>query len=153
MKKLLNILLILTTSLMVTGCHKYIKAEKVVSQDSVAKTYYGAYNRCDLTWADVILYEKGSDVYCNGVLHLNSPSRAITFKNDNVDAVMKLACSDGKLFDLDWTLEKAHFADGEGKGVDQYNNEYNVSTIKKKEYKKNINHPAKVPSKNFLLKY
>lgn len=153
MKKILNILLIGFIGTFCCGCNKYFTSEVTsVTQDK--DIYYGAYNRRDMTWADVVIYQKGSDKRCEGVVHLNAPTRSITMKNDRTDAVMRLACTDGTLMNINWQLRKNSFADGYGNGVDQYNNSYSFKTVSKGEFKEIAgNHKVQIPNKEFLLKY
>lgn len=153
LKKIFNTLLIGIFGLFTCGCNQYFISDN--SEDTNNKDiYYGAYNRRDLTWADVVLYKKGSDKKCEGVIHLNAPSRSITIKNDRVDAIMKLACTDGTLMSIDWELKKKAFADGFGKGIDQYNNTYNFKTVSKDEFQTIAeDNEIEIPNKEFLLKY
>ena len=78
MKKILLVLCFISVAFCTTGCNLYFK----VKQNDVL--YYGAYNARDMIHADVKLYQQNSDVFCDGVVFLNSPSRAITLKNDLV---------------------------------------------------------------------
>lgn len=152
MKKISNLIVLLLVSFITAGCNQYISSE-VTDVNNVSKTYYGAYNRRDMVMADVIIYEKNSENYCDGVIYLKAPSRSITMKNDRVDAKMKLACTDGKLMDINWKLRRGSFSDGTAEGVDQYNNTYKFKTISKKQYKYNYGRKVEIPNKEFLLKY
>lgn len=150
MKKFLNIILIGLIGISAAGCNKYF-----ISENTSNDSYYGAYNRRDMTWADVVVYKKESDKRCEGVVHLNAPTRSITMKNDRVDAIMKLACTDGTLININWQLRKGSFADGFGEGVDQYNNSYRFKTVSKGEFQQaaDENVKIKIPSDSSLLKY
>ena len=114
----------------VCGCNKYIVST------TPENIYYGAFNRRDMIHADVKVYKLNSNQECDGLVVLNAPSRSITLKNDRVDAVMKLACNDGTLLDLDWELRKGSFSSGSGVGIDQFNNKYEFKTVSKDVYKK-----------------
>lgn len=153
LKKIFNTLLIGIFGLFTCGCNQYFISDNK-DNNQADDIYYGAYNRRDFTWADVVLYKKNSDIKCEGVIHLNAPSRSITIKNDRVDAIMKLACTDGTLMSIDWELKKKAFADGFGKGVDQYNNTYNFKTVSKEEFQAISEYKEiEIPDKEFLLKY
>jgi len=119
-------------SFLISGCNKYIA---VNSDDSV---YYGVFNRRDMIHADVKLYKQDLSVNCDGMIFLNSPSRAITMKNDTVDAKLILGCSDKRLINADLKMTKGGFTNPYGVGVDQLNNKYNFTTISKNEFQKNI---------------
>lgn len=157
MKKFITIGLVIIAGLMCTGCSKYIKATVMLPEgasESQAQVYYGAYNRRDNIWADVILYKKNSNDYCNGTFYINAPSRSITMKSDRVPAKMRLACSDGKVMDFNWMIRKSSFSDGYGKGFDQNNTYYYVSTINKSEFKSNMaGKRAVIPNKGFISQY
>ena len=154
MKKIINILIIGLIGLSCCGCNQYFTSEVTTGVES-SEVYYGAYNRRDLTFADVVLYQRGSEKRCEGVVHLNAPSRSITLKNERTDAVMRLACTDGKLMNLSWQLKKGSFKDGYGEGIDQYNNTYRFKTVSKGQFKEVAGGKKKViiPSKNSLLKH
>lgn len=154
MKKILNIILIGFIGLTCCGCNKYFTSEVTTEADS-NDVYYGAYNRRDFTFADVVVYQRGTDKHCEGVVHLNAPTRSITMKNDRVEAIMKLACTDGTLMSLNWQLRKGSFADGYGEGFDQHNNTYRFKTVSKKEFKEiaDSNKKVTIPNKSSLLKY
>ena len=129
MKKILMFLCLSFVVVCTSGCNKYIKAQK---NDTI---YYGAYNRRDMIHADVRLYQLGSKTYCDGIIFINAPSRAITLKNDLVDAKMNLACNDGKLIDSDIKFRKGGFDRMQGTGIDQLNNIYHFEEITKSEFK------------------
>lgn len=129
MKKILLVLCFISVAFCTTGCNLYFK----VKQNDVL--YYGAYNARDMIHADVKLYQQNSDVFCDGVVFLNSPSRAITLKNDLVDAKMLLSCNDGKLLDSLLQLRKGTFDQLVGEGYDQLNNKYEFQSIEKSEFK------------------
>ena len=151
MKKVLNTILIGLIGIICSGCNQYFISDAGTPDNNV---YYGAYNRRDFTWADVVMYQKGSNKYCEGVIHLNAPTRSITMKNDSADAIMKMACSDGTLININWQLKKRAFADGFGSGVDQYNKTYNFKTVPKSEFLEVADNPqVQIPDKDLLLKY
>lgn len=153
MKKFLNILFVGVIGMTCCGCNKYFTSE-VTSGVNDKDIYYGAYNRRDMTWADAVFYQKGSSKRCEGVIHLNAPTRTITMKNDRVDAVMKAACTDGTIMNITWQLKKNSFADGYANGFDQYNKTYSFRTVSKGEFKKVADNPkVQIPNKEFLLKY
>lgn len=131
MKKFLMPALLLGISLYTSGCNQYITTE-ITSQDG--EVYYGAYNRRDMIHADVKLFQKGTNLECDGVIFLNAPSRSITLKNDRVDATMIVGCNDKTIIKTEWQLKKRTFNDGFGEGVDQFNNIYSFKTISKKEF-------------------
>ena len=128
-----TLVLIILVAFSTSACNKYLTVK------TNSATYYGAFNRRDMIHADVKLYKLNSDVYCDGVIFLNAPSRSITFKNDLVDAKMFLSCSDGKLIDSNLQFRKASFDKGFGEGVDQLNNKYVIEEISKNDFKENIN--------------
>ena len=129
MKNIKNIIFVSLLTLICSGCNQYFIST------TPENTYYGAYNRRDFTHADVKLFKKNSELVCDGSIYLNAPSRSITFKNDRVDAKMKLGCNDGKILDIVWQLRKGSFNDGTGEGVDQFNNIYKFTTVSKSKYK------------------
>ncbi len=129
MKNIKNIIFVSLLTLICSGCNQYFIST------TPENTYYGAYNRRDFTHADVKLFKKNSELVCDGSIYLNAPSRSITFKNDRVDAKMKLGCNDGKILDIVWQLRKGSFKDGFGEGVDQFNNIYKFKTVPKSTYK------------------
>ena len=130
MKKVLIVLCLVFITLCTSGCNLYFK----VKQDD--SLYYGAYNSRDMVHSDVKLYKQNSDVFCDGLIFINSPSRAITFKNDMVDGKMLLSCSDGKLIDSKLLLRKGSGDRIVGEGYDQLNNQYKIQAIGKSEFKK-----------------
>ena len=132
-KKFCFILVIISISMLTSGCNGYITA-KTDKND----IYYGVFNRRDMIHADVKIYKKNSPVTCDGVIFLDSPSRAFTLKNDVVNAKMRLSCSDKKLIDADLKMTKGSFDKPYGSGVDQFNNSYNFSTITKSVFQNNI---------------
>ena len=151
MNRLKNFFLVSLIVISCSGCNQYFVST------TPENVYYGAYNRRDFIQGDVTLFKKNSDLVCNGVLYLNAPSRGITFKNDRVDAKMKLGCNDGKIIDSAWRLKKATFNDGWGEGVDQFNHKYAFKTISKSEFKKVADNNKKLLFPNdknkSLLKY
>ena len=153
MNKLLNMLIIGLIGISTCACNQYFTSE-VTSGVPDKDIYYGAYNRRDMTWADVVIYQKKSNKRCEGVVHLNAPTRSITMKNERTDAIMKTACTDGTLMNIKWQLRKGSFADGYGTGVDQFNNTYSFKTVSKGEFKEIADNPkVQIPNKEFLLKY
>lgn len=131
MKKLSITLCLLFVTIFTSGCNQYFKA----TQNDVV--YYGAYNRRDFVHADVKLFQANSDVFCDGMIFINAPSRAITMKNDLVDAKMLLSCSNGRLVDSNLMFRKASYDKLSGDGYDQLNNKYKFEEIKKSEFKNN----------------
>lgn len=156
MKKVFYLLLIFCLPLCFTGCSHYISADVEAPNSGL---YYGAYRLSDLIHADVQLFKKDSDEVCGGVMYLFAPNKTSTFalKNIRSKAKMKLACSDGKLFDIDWELRRITYNNGFGEGIDQFNNKYNFRTISKEEFKQisdnhKINNEAYLQKSN-MLKY
>lgn len=146
MKKFLNVFVFILVGIICSGCNHYVRID--VSDDEKS-TYYGALNRRDMTWADVIAYKKGTETYCDGIAFLDAQKSAST-------AQVRLACSDGKLINLNWNLDGEKFSGGSATGIDQFNTSYKLYPIKRKEYKNNS--PVKkavIPnsSTNFVLKY
>lgn len=129
MKKLQIIFLMLFIAFNTSACNKYL----VVKGNS--GVYYGAFNRRDMIHADAKLYKFNSDTFCDGVIFLNAPSRAITFKQDFVEAKMFLSCNDGKLIDSNLQFRKGSYDRGFGEGVDQLNHKYVIEEISKKEFR------------------
>lgn len=151
MKKSIYLLVIFFISALMSGCNKFIYAQN--SQNDI---YYGIFNRRDMIHADVKMYKINSSVTCDGMIFLNSPSRAITLKNDFVDAKMILSCSDKKLIDADLKMTKGNFDNPSGFGIDQLDNRYSFSTISKNEFFKNVkqNEIKLINDKNsYLFKY
>lgn len=150
MKKILMTLCTLAVIVCTTGCNKYIEAEKN------GTIYYGAYNRRDMIHADVKLYQANSDTFCDGIIFINAPSRAITMKNDFVDAKMHLTCSDGKLVTSTLNFKKGSFDNLQGEGFDQLNNKYKFREISKSEFKE-LSEKTKVQfindSNSSIIKY
>ncbi len=132
MKKILMTLCLLSVAICTSGCNQYFKA----TQNNTV--YYGAYNRRDMIHADVKLFQADSNIFCDGMIFINAPSRAITMKNDEVDAKMLLSCNNGKLVNSDLTFRKGSFDKLSGEGVDQLNNKYKFEEIKKSEFKENF---------------
>ena len=142
---------IFSISVLTTACNQYISVK--VDNENI---YYGVFNRRDMIHADVKLYKKNSPVTCDGMIFLNSPSRAITLKNDRVDAKMVLSCSDKKLINGDLKMTKGHFDKPYGLGLDQFDNRYVVTSVSKKDFKNNVNisEIKLIDDKNsYLLKY
>lgn len=150
MKKILMTLCFLAVVICTTGCNKYIEAEKN------GTIYYGAYNRRDMIHADVKLFQANSDTFCDGIIFIDAPSRAITMKNDLVDARMHLTCSDGKLIASTLKFKKGSFDNLQGEGFDQLNNKYKFREISKSEFKE-LSEKTKVQfindSNSSIIKY
>ena len=130
MKKILLIISVVTIPFITTACSNYL------SINNGAEPFYGIFVKRDMIHADVRLFQKNSNVLCEGSIFINAPSRSITMKNDFVDAKMLLTCNDGRLMDSDLKFRKASFDQGVGVAFDQYNNRYEVKEISKKEYKR-----------------
>ena len=132
------------------GCGDY------VSVKNGNNIYYGTYYPKDFIHYDIKLIEKNSNVHCEGMLFLNSPSRSITFKNDIVDAKFVAACTDKKLLSADLKTTKKTFDNPYGTAYDQYNNQYFFSEVTEKEVKQNLSKSQIKQLKeysNSLLKY
>lgn len=132
MKKVKSIFLLCMIALVSSGCNKYI----CVKSDN--ELFYGLFNRRDMIHADVKLYKKDSAVTCDGMIYLNSPSRMITLKNDDVDANAIIGCSDKKLIKANFTMSKGGFDRLNGEGLDQFNNKYLFETISKDDFVQNV---------------
>lgn len=132
MKKAFITFSILLCSIFLTGCNKYISA------NTNGQEYYGAYNRRDMIHADVKLFKKNTDVYCDGIVFINAPSRSITIKNDDVNAKLHLACSDNTLIDAKLLFRKGSFDECKGTGFDQLDNKYEFKEITKDEFIENL---------------
>lgn len=135
MKKIILLLGIVSISLMTSGCNQYFKAEKVNGNNDI---YYGAYNRRDRVHSDVVFFKKNSNVVCDGTLYLYNATRGYNLSDKMGDAQMNLGCNDATVINANWKLRKSSYKDGYAEGVDQFNNVYKFTSIKRYEYHKNV---------------
>ncbi len=131
MKNTLKFIFICLLACTVSGCNNvYIKSENANVND---KVYYGALKGRDSIHSDIVVFQKNSDLYCDGVFYLRSGTKSALKDNFN-NSKMILGCNDGTLMNITWQFIKGSLKEGTGEGVDQYNNVYKFKTITKKEY-------------------
>ena len=150
MKKIFLLFSIISISMITSGCNHYFKAEKINGNNDI---YYGVFNTRDKNQADVKFYKKNSIIACDGII-VFSNNPVITDKNyKRIPGKMTLGCNDGTVMDVNWLVRRTDHTTGYGKGVDQYNNIYNFTSIGKYEFVKNIKNDYKFKDIDKTEKY
>ena len=128
MKKylIMAILALSTTSLAAQAiCFKAIEVK-------TGNVLYGKTKAKDFSSVDVSLQDKNRETVCEGFGFPTSVKGNTSPKVVGINSFAKLSCSDGRLMELSWKTLTS------GEAIDQYKSVYLLSSIKKKEYKKNI---------------